>query len=182
MVTTDRYACMMGQSPRGHWIRGCTAPTRAPPQAEGDDGDRALEHPELPVRLRHDSVARYGAGEGSVIGPGLLDLMVPLSACSRSQTSADFEGRGSDRRGPRWTSIAAIEEGVPAPPHQRALLPFSSRLARSLRRQSTSAMPQAVRRTRLKNRQTASDLTRQRCGWSGARAVCDSKVPLGPSV
>jgi 6-phosphogluconate dehydrogenase len=50
---------------------------------------------------------------GSVIGSWLLDLTA--AALADSPTLEDFEGRVSDSGEGRWTSIAAIEEGVPAP-------------------------------------------------------------------
>src|SRR5213078_204948 len=49
---------------------------------------------------------------GSVIGSWLLDLTA--AALSESSDLSDFEGRVSDSGEGRWTSIAAIEEGVPA--------------------------------------------------------------------
>jgi 6-phosphogluconate dehydrogenase len=50
---------------------------------------------------------------GSVIGSWLLDLTA--AAMRESPDLADFEGRVSDSGEGRWTSIAAIDEGVPAP-------------------------------------------------------------------
>jgi 6-phosphogluconate dehydrogenase len=50
---------------------------------------------------------------GSVIGSWLLDLTA--AALQQSPDLADFEGRVSDSGEGRWTSIAAIDEGVPAP-------------------------------------------------------------------
>jgi 6-phosphogluconate dehydrogenase len=49
---------------------------------------------------------------GSVIGSWLLDLTA--AALAQSPTLEEFEGRVSDSGEGRWTSIAAIEEGVPA--------------------------------------------------------------------
>jgi len=49
---------------------------------------------------------------GSVIGSWLLDLTA--AALQGSPDLSDFEGRVSDSGEGRWTSIAAIEEGVPA--------------------------------------------------------------------
>ncbi len=63
---------------------------------------------------------------GSVIGSWLLDLTA--AALKQSPTLADFEGRVSDSGEGRWTSIAAIEEGVPAPVLSSALYSrFASR-------------------------------------------------------
>jgi 6-phosphogluconate dehydrogenase len=50
---------------------------------------------------------------GSVIGSWLLDLTA--SALAQSPELSEFSGRVSDSGEGRWTSIAAIEEGVPAP-------------------------------------------------------------------
>jgi 6-phosphogluconate dehydrogenase len=49
---------------------------------------------------------------GSVIGSWLLDLTA--ASLQKSGDLSDFEGRVSDSGEGRWTSIAAIEEGVPA--------------------------------------------------------------------
>jgi 6-phosphogluconate dehydrogenase len=63
---------------------------------------------------------------GSVIGSWLLDLTA--SALQQSPSLDDFEGRVSDSGEGRWTSIAAIEEGVPAPVLSSALYSrFASR-------------------------------------------------------
>ena len=50
---------------------------------------------------------------GSVVGSWLLDLTA--SALHSSPDLAEFGGRVSDSGEGRWTSIAAIEEGVPTP-------------------------------------------------------------------
>jgi 6-phosphogluconate dehydrogenase len=63
---------------------------------------------------------------GSVIGSWLLDLTA--ASLVESPTLDEFEGRVSDSGEGRWTSIAAIEEGVPAPVLTEALYSrFSSR-------------------------------------------------------
>jgi len=63
---------------------------------------------------------------GSVIGSWLLDLTA--AAMQESPDLADFAGRVSDSGEGRWTSIAAIDEGVPAPVLTAALYErFSSR-------------------------------------------------------
>jgi 6-phosphogluconate dehydrogenase len=63
---------------------------------------------------------------GSVIGSWLLDLTA--TALRESPTLEEFEGRVSDSGEGRWTSIAAIEEGVPAPVLSSALYSrFASR-------------------------------------------------------
>jgi 6-phosphogluconate dehydrogenase len=50
---------------------------------------------------------------GSVVGSWLLDLTA--AALAESPQLAEFRGRVSDSGEGRWTSIAAIEEGVPTP-------------------------------------------------------------------
>jgi 6-phosphogluconate dehydrogenase len=50
---------------------------------------------------------------GSVVGSWLLDLTA--NALSKSPELEEFGGRVSDSGEGRWTSIAAIEEGVPTP-------------------------------------------------------------------
>jgi 6-phosphogluconate dehydrogenase len=63
---------------------------------------------------------------GSVIGSWLLDLTA--AALSESPDLSDFAGRVSDSGEGRWTSIAAIDEGVPTPVLTAALHErFSSR-------------------------------------------------------
>jgi 6-phosphogluconate dehydrogenase len=63
---------------------------------------------------------------GSVIGSWLLDLTA--AAMRESPDLAEFAGRVSDSGEGRWTSIAAIDEGVPAPVLTTALYErFSSR-------------------------------------------------------
>jgi|SRR5436190_10590591 len=63
---------------------------------------------------------------GSVIGSWLLDLTA--KALAESPDLAGFEGRVSDSGEGRWTMIAALEEGVPAPVLNTALTErFASR-------------------------------------------------------
>ena len=63
---------------------------------------------------------------GSVVASWLLDLTA--EAFVESPTLDDFSGRVSDSGEGRWTAIAAIEEGVPAPVLTAALYSrFSSR-------------------------------------------------------
>jgi 6-phosphogluconate dehydrogenase len=50
---------------------------------------------------------------GSVVGSWLLDLTA--AALAQSPELSEFSGRVSDSGEGRWTSIAAIDEGVPAP-------------------------------------------------------------------
>jgi 6-phosphogluconate dehydrogenase len=92
----------------------------------GDAETAPLEHPEY---YRYDidvSEAAEVWRRGSVIGSWLLDLTA--AALHESPDLADFEGRVSDSGEGRWTSIAAIEEGVPAPVLTAALYSrFASR-------------------------------------------------------
>ncbi|HYX78668.1 MAG TPA: 6-phosphogluconate dehydrogenase (decarboxylating), partial [Solirubrobacterales bacterium] len=63
---------------------------------------------------------------GSVIASWLLDLTA--QALHESPDLSDYAGRVSDSGEGRWTSIAAIEEGVPAPVLSTALYSrFASR-------------------------------------------------------
>ena len=63
---------------------------------------------------------------GSVIGSWLLDLTA--QALQESPDLSEYAGRVSDSGEGRWTSIAAIEEGVPAPVLSLALYSrFASR-------------------------------------------------------
>jgi 6-phosphogluconate dehydrogenase len=63
---------------------------------------------------------------GSVIASWLLDLTA--HALYESPTLDEFEGRVSDSGEGRWTSIAAIDVGVPAPVLSTALYSrFASR-------------------------------------------------------
>jgi 6-phosphogluconate dehydrogenase len=63
---------------------------------------------------------------GSVVGSWLLDLTA--ASMQESPDLADFAGRVSDSGEGRWTSIAAIDEGVPAPVLTTALYErFASR-------------------------------------------------------
>ncbi|MCJ7672725.1 MAG: decarboxylating 6-phosphogluconate dehydrogenase [Acidimicrobiia bacterium] len=63
---------------------------------------------------------------GSVVASWLLDLAA--HAFSESPSLDDFEGRVSDSGEGRWTVLAAVDEGVPAPVLSSALFErFSSR-------------------------------------------------------
>jgi 6-phosphogluconate dehydrogenase len=79
---------------------------------------------------------------GSVVGSWLLDLTA--SALHASPELDSFTGRVSDSGEGRWTSIAAIEEGVPAPVLTAALYErfesqgmglFASRVQSAMRRE-----------------------------------------------
>jgi 6-phosphogluconate dehydrogenase len=93
---------------------------------EADAETAPLEHPEFyEYDLDLPEVAEVWR-RGSVVGSWLLDLTA--AALAQSPDLADFEGRVSDSGEGRWTSIAAIEEGVPAPVLSSALYSrFASR-------------------------------------------------------
>lgn len=91
---------------------------------ESDAETAPLEHPEdYPYDLDLTAVTEVWR-RGSVIASWLLDLTA--SALFESPELQDFSGRVSDSGEGRWTAIAAVEEGVPAPVLLTALF---SRLA-----------------------------------------------------
>jgi 6-phosphogluconate dehydrogenase len=109
---------------------------------EADAETAPLEHPEY---YRYDvdipAVAEVWR-RGSVIGSWLLDLTA--AALRSSPDLGEFAGRVSDSGEGRWTSIAAIEEGVPAPVLSSALYSrfasrglddFADRVLSAMRRQ-----------------------------------------------
>ena len=93
---------------------------------DADAETAPLEHPEY---YRYDIPVAEVAElwrRGSVVGSWLLDLTA--AALAESPELSEFEGRVSDSGEGRWTSIAAIEEGVPTPVLTSALYSrFSSR-------------------------------------------------------
>ncbi len=95
-------------------------------EAAGDAETAPLERPEYyQYEIDVPEVAEVWR-RGSVIGSWLLDLTA--SALRDSPDLSDFKGRVSDSGEGRWTSIAAIEEGVPAPVLTTALYSrFASR-------------------------------------------------------
>jgi 6-phosphogluconate dehydrogenase len=104
-------------------IRSADAGLR--PQEE-DAETSPLEHPEY-YRYEIDipEVAEVWR-RGSVVGSWLLDLTA--QALFASPQLEEFAGRVSDSGEGRWTSIAAIDEGVPAPVLTSALYArFASR-------------------------------------------------------
>jgi 6-phosphogluconate dehydrogenase len=79
---------------------------------------------------------------GSVVGSWLLDLTA--SALQDSPELADFSGRVSDSGEGRWTAVAAIDEGVPAPVltaalqsrfHSQGSSVFANKLLSAMRKQ-----------------------------------------------
>ena len=106
---------------------------------ESDAETAPLEHPE---RYRYEldlaAVAEVWR-RGSVVGSWLLDLTA--AALQEAPTLDGFAGRVSDSGEGRWTSIAAIEEGVPAPVLTAALYArFASRDADDFANRVLSAM------------------------------------------
>jgi len=92
-----------------------------------DDAETApLEHPEYyKYDIDTTSVSEVWR-RGSVIGSWLLDLLA--ISLYQSPDLDNFSGRVSDSGEGRWTSIAAIEEGVPTPVLTNSLYSrFSSR-------------------------------------------------------
>jgi 6-phosphogluconate dehydrogenase len=89
-------------------------------------------------RLNVEDVAEVWR-RGSVIQSWLLDLAA--TALHRSPELAEFSGRVSDSGEGRWTAIAAVEEGVPAPTLASALYSrFDSRGLDHFANQVLSAM------------------------------------------
>src|SRR5919198_4122010 len=81
-------------------------------EREADAETAPLEHPEYyQFDLDIPEIAEVWR-RGSVISSWLLDLTA--ASLQQSGDLSDFEGRVSDSGEGRWTSIAAIEEGVPA--------------------------------------------------------------------
>jgi 6-phosphogluconate dehydrogenase len=111
-------------------------------QHEMDAETAPLEHPDLyQYEIDTAQVAEVWR-RGSVVGSWLLDLTA--QALMESPTLEEFEGRVSDSGEGRWTSIAAIEAGVPAPVlttalysrfSSRGLDDFENRLLSALRKQ-----------------------------------------------
>jgi 6-phosphogluconate dehydrogenase len=95
-------------------------------QREMDAETAPLERPELyQFEIDTTEVAEVWR-RGSVIGSWLLDLTA--EALHESPTLEEFAGHVSDSGEGRWTSIAAIEEGVPSPVLTSALYSrFASR-------------------------------------------------------
>ena len=93
---------------------------------ETDAETTPLRHPDLySYNIDVSQVAEVWR-RGSVVGSWLLDLTA--SALRKSPDLEHFAGRVSDSGEGRWTLLAAIDEGVPAPVISSALFSrFSSR-------------------------------------------------------
>jgi 6-phosphogluconate dehydrogenase len=106
---------------------------------EMDAETAPLEHPELYEFAVDTTEVAEVWRRGSVVGSWLLDLTA--AALHDSPQLEEFAGRVSDSGEGRWTSIAAIEEGVPAPVLTTALYSrFSSRGADDFADRLLSAM------------------------------------------
>jgi 6-phosphogluconate dehydrogenase len=93
---------------------------------EGDAETAPMEHPEYYQYDINTVEVTEVWRRGSVVSSWLLDLTA--QALLESPTLDDFSGRVSDSGEGRWTSIAAIDEGVPAPVLTTALYSrFASR-------------------------------------------------------
>ena len=111
-------------------------------QRDMDAETAPLERPELyEFDIDTTEVAEVWR-RGSVIGSWLLDLTA--AALHESPKLEEFAGRVSDSGEGRWTSIAAIEEGIPAPVLTAALYSrfasrnmddFANRLLSAMRKQ-----------------------------------------------
>ncbi len=107
---------------------------------EAADAETApLEHPEYyQYTLPIDDVAEVWR-RGSVVQSWLLDLAA--TALFQSPQLEEFSGRVSDSGEGRWTAIAAVESGVPAPTLTSALFSrFDSRGLDQFANQILSAM------------------------------------------
>jgi 6-phosphogluconate dehydrogenase len=93
---------------------------------EADAETAPLDHPELyQYDMDIPEIAELWR-RGSVVGSWLLDLTA--IALTESPELSEFSGKVSDSGEGRWTSIAAIDEGVPAPVLTTALYSrFASR-------------------------------------------------------
>ncbi len=93
---------------------------------EGDAETAPMEHPEFYMYDIDTTDVAEVWRRGSVVGSWLLDLTA--QALLQSPELTEFSGRVSDSGEGRWTSEAAIDEGVPAPVLTSALYSrFSSR-------------------------------------------------------
>jgi 6-phosphogluconate dehydrogenase len=103
--------------------------------ANADAGNEQRAHDAETAPLDHPEYYRYEIDtaavaelwrRGSVVGSWLLDLTT--AALREDPDLSEYSGHVSDSGEGRWTSIAAIDEGVPAPVLSTALFArFSSR-------------------------------------------------------
>ena len=93
---------------------------------KGDAETAPMEHPEYYQYDINTAEVTEVWRRGSVVSSWLLDLTA--QSLFESPTLEDFSGRVSDSGEGRWTSIAAIDEGVPTPVLTTALASrFASR-------------------------------------------------------
>jgi 6-phosphogluconate dehydrogenase len=106
---------------------------------QADAETAPLEHPEFyQYKIDIPEVAEVWR-RGSVIGSWLLDLTA--IALHTAPDLTEFTGRVSDSGEGRWTAIAAVEEGVPAPVLTMALYArFASRRLADFADKALSAM------------------------------------------
>jgi 6-phosphogluconate dehydrogenase len=117
------YGLMAAYAEGLNIIRNANAGTR---QRQGDAETAPLEEPAFyQYEIDISDVAEVWR-RGSVVASWLLDLAA--HSLHQSPTLENFSGRVSDSGEGRWTSIAAIDEGVPAPVLTTALYSrFASR-------------------------------------------------------
>ena len=109
---------------------------------ESDAETAPLDHPEYYQYDLNLAAITEVWRRGSVVASWLLDLTA--EALHESPDLADFSGRVSDSGEGRWTAIAAIDEGVPAPVLTAALYSrFASRDLDHFANQALSAMRKA---------------------------------------
>ncbi len=117
-------------------LRNADAGTRV---VEGDAETAPMEDPEYyQFHIDTSEVAEVWR-RGSVVGSWLLDLTA--AALAHDHDLSEFAGRVSDSGEGRWTSIAAIDEGVPTPVLTSALYSrFASRNLDEFANKTLSAM------------------------------------------
>jgi 6-phosphogluconate dehydrogenase len=117
-------------------LRNADAGTRV---VEGDAETAPMEEPQFyQYHIDTTAVAEVWR-RGSVVGSWLLDLTA--AALLESPDLSAFAGRVSDSGEGRWTSIAAIDEGVPTPVLTGALFSrFASRDLDEFANKTLSAM------------------------------------------
>jgi 6-phosphogluconate dehydrogenase len=117
-------------------LRNADAGTRV---VEGDAETAPMEDPEYyQFHIDTSEVAEVWR-RGSVVGSWLLDLTA--AALAQDHDLSEFAGRVSDSGEGRWTSIAAIDEGVPTPVLTSALYSrFASRNLDEFANKTLSAM------------------------------------------
>jgi 6-phosphogluconate dehydrogenase len=117
------YGIMAAYAEGLNILHGANAGTHV---IEGDAETAPMENPEYYQYDIDTAEVSEVWRRGSVISSWLLDLTA--QALHQSPGLEDFSGRVSDSGEGRWTSIAAIDEGVPAPVLTTALYSrFASR-------------------------------------------------------